>query len=500
MSSDVAARGETLLSSAEAAEVRVAAGAVPATVPRSWRGYYARAIAVIDIGLLLAAVALAQWIRFGVRDPGRLGGLSYPLLGAALAGGWWLALLLNRCYESRFLGAGPEEYRRVAAASFRLAAVVAMVSFALHLELARGFVAIAFPAGMALLLAGRYGARRLFWQGSRGLWAERMVVAGDREHVVDLVRSLHRDPHSSVQVVGACLPGRAEVLEVDGRKIPVVGSLTTIPEALRTVRADAVAVTASGGITPMAMRQLGWSLEGSDVDLVVAPALVNVAGPRISLRPVAGLPLMHVEQPEFRGVRRAVKESLDRGLALVALVLLSPALVAVGLLVRLTSRGPALFRQVRVGRDGQTFGLYKFRSMCVHAEEQLATLREHNEGAGLLFKLREDPRITPLGRLLRRFSIDELPQLLNVVRGQMALVGPRPPLPEEVARYDAPVRRRLLVKPGITGLWQVSGRSSLGWDDYVRLDLQYVENWSITLDLLIMVKTVAAVLRRSGAY
>lgn len=471
-----------------------------AAASNGWRRNYGRALAVIDAGLLLAAVTVAMWVRFGVGDPDKLSGISYPLLGLALAAGWWLSLLFCRAYESRFLGAGSEEYRRVFAASFRAVALVAIAAFSLHQPLARGFVAIAFPLGTALLLAGRYGARRLLWSGARGLWAERMLVVGDRQHVVDLIRSLHRDPASSVHVVGACLPGAADFLEIDGRAIRVVGSLTTVPHALAATNADTVAVTASPGITPDALRLLGWSLEGSDVALVVAPGLMNVAGPRISVRPVNGLPLLHVEQPEFTGVRRVLKDSIDRGLALCALAALSPVLLLIGLLVRVTSHGPALFRQTRVGRDGQTFSLYKFRSMCSDAESRLAGLMERNEGDGLLFKLRDDPRVTPVGRLLRRFSIDELPQLLNVVRGDMALVGPRPPLPDEVARYEAPVHRRLLVKPGITGLWQVSGRSQLAWDDYVRLDLQYVENWSITLDLLIMMKTVVAVLRRSGAY
>ena len=234
--------------------------------------------------------------------------------------------------------------------------------------------------------------------------------------------------------------------------------------------------------------------------MVVAPALTDVAGPRIHITPVAGLPLLHVEEPEFTGVRRLFKSVSDRVLALLLYLLLSPLLVLIAIAVRVSSRGPALFRQERVGQDGQTFGLLKFRSMYVDAEARLAALQGSNEASGLLFKMRADPRVTPVGRWLRRYSLDELPQLWNVVRGDMALVGPRPPLPSEVAAYESHVRRRLLVRPGITGLWQVSGRSDLSWDDAVRLDLYYVENWSPALDAMILWKTLFAVVRGKGAY
>jgi len=234
--------------------------------------------------------------------------------------------------------------------------------------------------------------------------------------------------------------------------------------------------------------------------MVVAPALTDIAGPRIHITPVAGLPLLHVEEPEFTGARKILKETQDRILAGLAVVFLAPLMLALALLIRLDSRGPALFRQTRVGRGGEEFCVYKFRSMHVDAEERLAALVGRNESDGVLFKMRDDPRVTRIGKLLRRYSLDELPQLLNVLRGNMALVGPRPPLPREVANYATDVHRRLLVKPGITGLWQVSGRSDLSWEQTVRLDLRYVENWTLALDALILVKTVRAVLSGGGAY
>ena len=283
--------------------------------------------------------------------------------------------------------------------------------------------------------------------------------------------------------------------------MPVVGTSATVIEALKKTSADTVAVGAWSDFNQSDLRRLSWELEGSGVALVVAPSLTDIAGPRIHIRPVAGLPLLHVEQPEFSGGRRLLKGSTDRLSALVVLLIASPVLLGLAIGVRVTSRGGALFRQTRVGVDGRTFTMFKFRSMYADAEARLADLENQNQNAdGLLFKMRDDPRVTPIGRWLRRFSLDEVPQLLNVVAGDMSLVGPRPPLPREVAQYGQDVRRRLLVRPGLTGLWQISGRSDLSWEESVRLDLHYVENWSLALDAMIIWKTVFAVLRRRGAY
>jgi exopolysaccharide biosynthesis polyprenyl glycosylphosphotransferase len=248
------------------------------------------------------------------------------------------------------------------------------------------------------------------------------------------------------------------------------------------------------------LRRVGWLLEGTGVDLVVAPALTDVAGPRIHTRPVAGLPLIHVEAPEFTGGRKLVKYTVDRAMALLATLLVLPLMLVIAIAIKLDSRGPVFFRQVRVGQGGREFGVYKFRSMVINADRMLNHLTGHNETDGLMFKMRRDPRITRVGRFLRKWSLDELPQLFNVLLGHMSLVGPRPPLPAEVARYSGDVRRRLLVKPGMTGLWQVSGRSDLSWEDGIRLDLYYVENWSLAADLSILWKTTGAVLRGRGAY
>jgi len=284
-------------------------------------------------------------------------------------------------------------------------------------------------------------------------------------------------------------------------ELPVIGDLSQVVEAVQRVSADVLAVTTCVEFGGPELRRVCWALENTDVEIVVAPALIEVAGPRLHIRPVAKLPLLHVEKPELTGARRVIKNVFDRSSAFSALLLFAPLMIGVALAIRLTSRGPALFRQTRIGAQGKPFTIFKFLSMYSDSEARLDSLQALNErGEGLLFKIRQDPRVTPVGRFLRRYSIDELPQLINVLKGDMSLVGPRPPLPQEVALYGDDVRRRLLVRPGVTGLWQVSGRSDLEWVESVRLDLRYVENWSLIYDFEILWKTFYAVLRGSGAY
>jgi exopolysaccharide biosynthesis polyprenyl glycosylphosphotransferase len=249
-----------------------------------------------------------------------------------------------------------------------------------------------------------------------------------------------------------------------------------------------------------AIQDLGWRLENSKTELILTSRLTDVAGPRIHMRPVDGLPMLHVDLPQYAGLNHTIKRGIDLALAGFAVLLLSPVLAAVALAVRLDSPGPVLFRQERIGVAGRSFTMFKFRSMVIDAEARLAALAAQNEGSGLLFKMRDDPRITKVGAFIRRYSLDELPQLFNVLNGSMSLIGPRPPLPREVVAYEGRVNRRLLIKPGITGLWQVSGRSNLSWEESVKLDLYYVENWSITTDFMILLKTVRAVLHSDGAY
>jgi len=461
---------------------------------QQWQRVLVRCLVLLDFAAATLAVLAALLLRFGTSAPD-----VYQFATIAAPFVWVLFCAMVRAYEQRFLGTGSEEFRRIFDAGVRLLALTAVLSLALRLEPARIYVLIALPTTVMLTLIFRYAARQqLHRLRSAGSCLHKVVVVGRERSCAELIRQLRSESYAGFSVVGACVDRtRAQLIE----GVPVVGNSTTIVDALRTTGADTVAVGPWSDLTQASLRRLSWELEGSGIDLVVAPALTDVAGPRIHIRPVSGLPLLHVEEPEFGGVRRLLKGSLDRGGAIAALLVLLPLMLAIAVCVRLTSRGPALFRQERVGTDGKPFIMYKFRSMYSDAEQRLADLREHNEAAdGLLFKMRDDPRITPVGKWLRRYSLDELPQLINVATGGMSLVGPRPPLQSEVKQYENDVRRRLLVKPGLTGLWQSSGRSDLSWDESVRLDLHYVENWSLALDLIILWKTAFAVLSRKGAY
>jgi exopolysaccharide biosynthesis polyprenyl glycosylphosphotransferase len=326
-----------------------------------------------------------------------------------------------------------------------------------------------------------------------------VIVAGHELAVVAVTRQLRRERYHGLEVVGACLPPLGP--SHDGRVgLPVYGTFEDVAAAVRIARADTLIVLSCPELDGHALRRLAWQLERDDVDLIVASSLVDVAGDRTTIRPVDGLPMLHVEHPTLSGARRVVKAVFDRAGATALLVAASPLMALVALTVRADSPGPVLFRQVRVGKGGRAFVMYKFRTMCGDADRRLHELRHLNEADAVTFKIRDDPRVTRVGRRLRRFSLDELPQLFNVLRGDMSLVGPRPPLPEEVAAYPEDARRRLAVRPGMTGLWQVSGRADLPWEEAVRLDLRYVENWSLTLDLVILLRTLTAVARASGAY
>ncbi len=447
---------------------------------------------------------VAQGLRFGnlaevSSDTRRV---PYVVLGLLMALGWLATMALGGTYERRHLGGGSEEYRRVFSSAARFLSIVAIVYLVVDIDVARGFVAFAIPIATLLTILERYAVRRwLHGQRAAGRFAKRVLVVGAEQSVTDLVRQLRGTPHAGLAVLGACLPeGRNRYLEVDGQVVPVHGAPDEVLDVVLTTGVDAVIVADGATLTNGTLRQLAWQLEGTGVDLLVAPEVTDIAGPRVAIRPVAGLPLLAVDEPELTGARRLLKESFDRTAAAVLLVLLFPILLAIGLAVRLTSSGPAIFKQVRVGLRGRHFTVWKFRTMTIDAEAQQADLIHRNEHDGVLFKIRDDPRVTRLGRRLRHWSVDELPQLWNVVRGDMSVVGPRPPLPSEVENYNHRVRRRLLVKPGMTGLWQVSGRSGLPWEEAVRLDLYYVENWSPSMDAVILFRTVSAVLRRRGAY
>ncbi len=467
----------------------------------TWWRRYGCALAGLDAVAVLLGVIVAQLVRFGDLGTSATGKLGLSYLGAAFAAApaWVITMMFGGAYDRRYFGWGTEEYRRVFDAAVRFLLVVTLIGFLFKVDWARGFVAIAIPLATLLTLTARYALRQWMYRMRRhGRFAKRVLVVGSVPASGDLVRQLHAG-QSGLTVVGACISADVEALEVDGQAIPVFANPDYALEAVVASQADAIAIADTETLSNGALRRLAWQLEGTGVDLLLAPALTDVAGPRVSIRSLADIPLLLVEEPALNGGKRVAKAVFDRIVAVLGLLVFLPVMLSVALAVRLTSRGPALFRQVRVGLGGRHFVMWKFRTMIVDAEDRLHDVLHLNEQDGVLFKIRNDPRVTSVGRHLRRWSLDELPQLWNVIRGDMSIVGPRPPLPTEVERYDHHVRRRLLVKPGLTGLWQVGGRAGVSWEEAVRLDLYYVENWSLSMDGMILAKTVTAVLRGQGA-
>lgn len=414
--------------------------------------------------------------------------------------GWLLTLWASGCYSRDVFGAGTDEYKRVLNASLLAAGLVALGCYLAKFQLSRGFFLLLFALGVPLLIAGRFLLRRaLYTARGRGLLQQRVIIAGTSGHVDEIAKVLHRETWLGYQVVGALLPGSVDTVETAGR-VPVLGSSEQVLEAVETSQADVIFLAGGALDSSQRLRRIAWELEDRDVQLIVAPSVTDVSAERVRVTPVGGLPLMHIAKPRTVGASRLGKRAFDLVGSLVLLVVFSPLLLLAALRVKVHDGGPVLFGQLRTGRDGRTFRCLKFRSMVPDAEQRLAGLQAETGYVDGLFKLEQDPRITRPGRWLRRYSIDELPQLWNVIKGEMSLVGPRPPLPSEVARYAGDTGRRLRVRPGMTGLWQVSGRSDLAFEEAIRLDLFYVDNWSMLQDLTILVRTFGAVFGSKGAY
>jgi exopolysaccharide biosynthesis polyprenyl glycosylphosphotransferase len=418
---------------------------------------------------------------------------------------WWSMLGLWGTRDKRVLGSGAEEYKRVAAASGWLFGFVAVFSYGFQIETARGFVGLAFPAGTIGLLVARWLVRQhLRLDRRQGRSVSKVLVVGGPHSAEHLIRSLRTEPGAGYFPVAAHLPGEAshprvaKVLDV-----PVTGTgqdVDSLIDAIKVSAADTVAITAGALVKPKDLRRLGWELAAQDVDMILAPALTDVAGPRIHTQPVAGLPLVHVTTPVLTGGKSVAKRAFDIVFAGLLTLTALPLFVLIALLIKVTSRGPVFYYQERVGIHGTTFKMLKFRSMRVDADAELQELLKAQGSDGTpLFKVNNDPRITKIGKVLRKYSLDELPQLLNVLNGTMSLVGPRPQRSAEVQLYDVDAHRRLYVSPGMSGLWQVSGRSNLSWEESIRLDLYYVENWSLMSDLLILLRTFRAVFTSHGA-
>ncbi|WP_269928787.1 sugar transferase [Kocuria massiliensis] len=465
-------------------------------------------MATLDALCVLIAAFAAQGARFfesaailQIEDHQ----ISYTLVSTIISVAWWLALWLSSSRSSNILGVGSEEYRRVTRASIWLFACLCLVSFTGALSVARGYVLIALPVGLVLLLIERWTLRHQLIRKRRGDAQVRVMVIGDELSTSHLIRKLNAAPQSGLAPIAAYLPEEPvaewipELTSIPWRADGM--DIESIREVVQELSVDMVAVSTGHQFPPEDLRRLGWVLSEDDVGLVIAPPMTDIAAPRFHTQPINGVPLIHVAAPNMHGSAGAMKRLTDIVLSGLALIVLSPVMALIAISIKLDKpAGPVLFVQERIGHNGSTFNMFKFRSMMPDSHELKDALMEHLDGNSVLFKMANDPRVTRVGKTLRRYSLDELPQLFNVFRGDMSLVGPRPPLREEVDQYEAPVHRRLLVKPGITGLWQVSGRSDLSWADSTRLDLYYVENWSVGFDLNILARTVQAVVSKNGAY
>ncbi|QDQ99009.1 sugar transferase [Tomitella fengzijianii] len=507
-----------------AGTLRSVAAVPAAAVPRDrWRRRYIRKLAVTDLAVVTASVVAGQ-AAYRVTDSAAGAGDQWPVHTAAsmcIVVVWSALLSWAQAREPSVVSVGAEEYQRVFDATLRAFGFLGVLALVLRLDSARMFLLVSLPAGLAGIIISRWLWRRwLDRQHARGRCVTRVVVLGERRAAASMAVGFAQDGAHAYRVVGVCIPGvggppahtagsrdgatitddGAGAVEGDALPVPVFGDERSVSTAIAATGADTVAVTATERLGDEWMRELAWELADAGVDLAVCPGVGEIARPRLTISSAADVPLVHVGEPQYRGANRLGKMTVDRVGAGVALVLLSPVFALCALAVGTTSRGPVFYVAERIGINGVPFAMIKFRSMVAGADRLVASLADGNDGAGPLFKLHDDPRVTRVGRLLRRYSLDELPQLFNVLRGEMSLVGPRPPLRCEVEGYSGAVRRRLLVRPGITGLWQVSGRSDLPWDEAVRLDLSYVENWSFMGDAAIVWKTLRAVLTGSGAY
>ncbi|MGQ0845826.1 MAG: sugar transferase [Sporichthyaceae bacterium] len=481
--------------SADPVSARTDPPPAPAPAPGpDWRRGYVLGSLAVDVVAALCATGMALVARFGSAFPA-----DYLYGSLAMVPVWIALVAIFRGYDRRVVGIGAHEFTRVARAGGATLVAVALLSYVTKAEFARGYVFVAVPAVVLLAVAGRgFQRAALHWERRQGRCLQRTMLVGPGEEIQATTHRLRRDAAAGMTVVAACATDGIAALP--DLHLPLRAGVVDLEAALAAVAADTVVVLPGSGIAREELRRLAWRLEATGTELLVCPGLTEVAVNRVVVRPTAHSALLQVTPARLSGPARVAKGVFDRTAAVAGLLAISPLLVGVALAIKLGDRGPVFFRQQRVGIDGREFAMVKFRTMVVDAEARRSDLEHLNESDGVLFKIAHDPRITPLGRWLRRYSVDELPQLLNVVRGEMSLVGPRPPLPDEVARYSSDMRRRLAVKPGLTGLWQVSGRSSLTWAETETLDIRYVENWSLAADVVILARTARAVLRGSGAH
>lgn len=454
----------------------------------------------IDTTLIVLAAAVTATIQLATL-PTPPGDPAAWAAAAVLVAGWAFALMaLSDRARRRGAGDRLELMPIVHSAAIGVAAL-AVAAGAFGWISLRPHIVSTVPLGIAALVSARVIRRTWVTRHpTERTLAPRTLVVGSRSGVEHTIRSLTADPRFAHHIVGVAVSGDdAADIQVGSRVFRTLGTLGEVAALARTEFVETV-IVADGIHDSDYLRRLSWSLEGAATDLILANRLTDVDRSRIAFERTNGMALTHVSLPRFDRSTLRRKRALDVLAAIAALLPITLITPVIALAVVLDSPGGVLFRQRRIGRDGREFDILKFRTMTTDAEERRAELEAANEGAGPLFKVKHDPRVTRVGAVLRRFSLDELPQFWNVLVGEMSVVGPRPPLPTEVRAYERDVFRRLYVQPGITGLWQISGRSDLSWDESVRLDLHYVENWSLAADLKIIARTAAVMVRPKGAY
>ena len=477
-----------------------------------WQTKYARRVLAGDLVILCLAVYTAQIICFDrIGDTTDLAwttrpGIDYTVVSATLVLLWLAMLGVVNSRATRVLGRGVEEYRRIVSATFMFFGVLSIFfALLLNIDFDRGYLAISLSLGVVGLLVGRKAWRVNAMRGrTSGKYQTSLLVVGNESRAVGIAQNFLGERTLGFRIVGLCTPkgptDEHRTVDVAGSEVPIVGTDSAVMEAVRTTAADTVAIAPTKHLGPVETRRLMWDLEATGVDLIVTAGLIDTADNRINCQPVAGMAILYVEKPQYDRANSWTKRIFDIAFTLVALIAASPVLIAAAIAVKASSAGPVFYLADRIGIDGKTFRMYKFRSMYTGADAQQSAMIGEAGGNALFFKVKDDPRVTPVGRVMRKFSVDELPQFFNVLRGEMSVVGPRPQVRREVDSYDDLMSTRLFVRPGVTGLWQVSGRSDLSVEDSVRLDMSYVENWSMAMDLAIIVRTLRVVVTGSGAY
>jgi len=474
---------------------------VSATPSRSLR-YLPASAFLLDLAIISACTVVAVLGRkeFGFFDNPADVSAAVAVAGPFIAAGWLLVLLLFGAYEKSVFGDGTDEFKRVTNSTLVAGALVGVGCYILKTDLSRGFFVLVFGLALPLLLLGRGLLRRTLHSARRrGALRHRVLIAGSPSHVDEIAGVLQRESWLGYQVVG-CLTPAHDFTEETRLGVPVLGNSDEATSVVLDSGADVVFFAGGALSSANQMRKVVWDLEHHDVQVVVAPSVTDISSERVRVRPVGGLPLIHIDPPAWSDASRWGKRTFDMVGSGGLILAFTPLFLIAALRIWVFDRGPIFFRQTRIGKDGQPFGCFKFRTMVVDAEAMVAKLQEELGQSALLFKMKDDPRITKPGRWLRRFSVDELPQLFNVFRGDMSLVGPRPQVAREVELYDNAMSRRLHVRPGMTGLWQVSGRNDLSPEEAIRLDLYYVDNWSMVQDLSILARTFGAVFSSRGAY